>query len=254
MILAVDIGNTNIVIGCIENGRNIFMDRLSTNRSKTLLEYAIDFKSILEIYHIDTEKLEGGIISSVVPPVTGVVRSAIEKVTGKSIMLVEPGIKTGLNILMDNPAQVGSDLIVNAIAAIHEYKAPLIIIDMGTATTISVVDEKKNYIGGMILPGLKVSLESLVSGTSQLPRISLESCKRLIGKNTTECMKSGVIYGNASCIDGMIARIQEELQQKATIVATGGLAAIVAPYCKENVIYDDELLLKGLYLIYCKNK
>lgn len=254
MILTVDIGNTNIVIGCIENGKNIFMDRLSTNRSKTLLEYAIDFKSILEIYHIDTEKLEGGIISSVVPPVTGVVRSAIEKVTGKSIMLVEPGIKTGLNILMDNPAQVGSDLIVNAIAAIHEYKTPLIIVDMGTATTISVVDENKNYIGGMILPGLKVSLESLVSGTSQLPRISLESCKRLIGKNTTECMKSGVIYGNASCIDGMIARIQEELKQKATVVATGGLAAIVAPYCKENVIYDDELLLKGLYLIYCKNK
>lgn len=254
MILAVDIGNTNIVIGCIENGKNIFMDRLSTNRSKTLLEYAIDFKSILEIYHIDTEKIEGGIISSVVPPVTGVVRSAIEKVTGKSIMLVEPGIKTGLNILMDNPAQVGSDLIVNAVAAIHEYKAPLIIIDMGTATTISVVDENKNYIGGMILPGLKGSLESLVSGTSQLPRISLEPCKRLIGKNTTECMKSGVIYGNAACIDGMIARIQEELKQKATVVATGGLASIVASYCKENVIYDDELLLKGLYLIYCKNR
>lgn len=254
MILAVDIGNTNIVIGCIENGKNIFMDRLSTNHSKTLLEYAIDFKNILEIYHIDTDKIEGGIISSVVPPVTGVVRFAIEKVTGKSIMLVEPGIKTGLNILMDNPAQVGSDLIVNAVAAIHEYQAPLIIIDMGTATTISVVDEKKNYIGGMILPGLKVSLDSLVSGTSQLPRISLEPCKKLIGKNTTECMKSGVIYGNAACIDGMIARIQEKLQQKATVVATGGLAAVVAPYCKENVIYDDELLLKGLYLIYCKNK
>lgn len=251
--MAVDIGNTNIVIGCVENGKNIFMDRLSTNRLKTLLEYAIDFKNILELYHVEADKIEGGIISSVVPPVTGVVRSAIEKVTGKSIMLVEPGIKTGLNILMDNPAQVGSDLIVNAVAAIHEYKAPLIIIDMGTATTISVVDEKKNYIGGMILPGLKVSLESLVSSTSQLPRVSLEPCKRLIGKNTTECMKCGVIYGNAACIDGMIARIQEELKRKATVVATGGLAAIVAPYCKENVIYDDELLLKGLNIIYYKN-
>lgn len=253
MILAIDIGNTNIVIGCIENGKILFMDRLSTVRSKTLLEYAIDIKNVLELYSVSKDDIEGGIISSVVPPITGIVKDATEKVTGKPIMLVGPGVKTGLNILMDNPAQVGSDLIVNAVAAIHEYTAPLIIIDMGTATTISVVDEKKNYIGGMILPGMKVSLESLVSGTSQLPRISLEPPKKFIGKNTIECMKSGIIYGNASCVDGMIERIQDELGQKATVIATGGLAPVIAPCCKQEVICDDELLLKGLCLIYQKN-
>lgn len=254
MILAIDIGNTNIVIGCIEKGKILFMERLSTVRSKTLMEYAIDFKNVLEIYNIKKDDIEGGIISSVVPPITGIIKDAMEKVTEKPIMIVGPGVKTGLNILMDNPAQVGSDLIVNAVAAIHEYSAPLIIIDMGTATTISVIDEKKNYIGGMILPGLRVSLESLVSGTSQLPRISLEPPKRFIGKNTVDCMKSGIIYGNASCVDGMISRIQEELSETATVIATGGLAPVIAPCCKEKVICDDELLLKGLYLIYKKNK
>lgn len=254
MILAIDIGNTNIVLGCIAEGKILFAERLSTVRTKTILEYAISFKNIFELYGIRKEEIEGGILSSVVPPITSIVRSAAEKVTGKPMMMVEPGVKTGLNILMDNPAQVGSDLIVNAVAGIQEYSTPLIIIDMGTATTISVIDEKKNYIGGMILPGLKVSLESLVSGTSQLPRISLEPPKKVIGTNTIECMKSGIIYGNAACIDGMIARIQAELPKKATVIATGGLAKVIIPCCKEPVIVDDELLLKGLYLIYRKNR
>lgn len=254
MILAIDIGNTNIVLGCIRDGRILFAERLSTVRTKTILEYAISFKNIFELYGIRREDIEGGILSSVVPPITSIVRAAAEKVTGKPMMVVEPGVKTGLNILMDNPAQVGSDLIVNAVAGIHEYPVPLIIIDMGTATTISVVDEKKNYIGGMILPGLKVSLESLVSGTSQLPRISLEPPKKVVGTNTIECMKSGIIYGNAACIDGMVARIQETLSKKATVIATGGLAKVIVPCCKEPIVYDDALLLKGLHLIYQKNK
>lgn len=253
MILAIDIGNTNIVLGCIQDGKILFEERMSTVRTKTILEYVIGLKTVFELYDIRKEDIDGGILSSVVPPLTGVVRAAAEKVTGKPMMLVEPGVKTGLNILMDNPAQVGSDLIVNAVAGIHEYPLPLILIDMGTATTISVVDEKRNYLGGMILPGLKVSLESLVSGTSQLPRISLDAPKRLIGKNTVECMKSGVIYGNAACLDGMIARIQAELPKKATVIATGGLSKVIVPFCKEPVIVDDALLLKGLYRIYQKN-
>ena len=168
-------------------------------------------------------------------------------------MIVGPGLKTGLNILMDNPAQVGSDLIVGAVAGIAEYPLPLTIIDMGTATTICVIDGNKNYIGGMILPGLRVSLDSLTSRTSQLPRISLDPPKRLIGKNTSECMKSGILYGNASWIDGMIDRIEEDLGQKTTVVATGGLAGTIIPLCRHNIILDDELLLKGLLLIYQKN-
>ena len=147
----------------------------------------------------------------------------------------------------------GSDLIVNAVAALAEHPLPLIIIDMGTATTISVVDDKKNYIGGMILPGIRVSLDSLVNRTSQLQRISLEAPKRLIGKNTGECMKSGVIHGNAACIDGMIDRIEKELKKKATVVATGGLAGTIIPHCTHKIILDDALLLKGLLQIYQKN-
>ena len=254
MILAIDIGNTNIVIGCCDDEKIYFIERLSTNYPKTELEYAISFKNVLELYGIDASQIEGGIISSVVPPITNIVRASVEKVLGKTVKIVGPGVKTGLNILMDNPAQVGSDLIVNAVAAIHEHKAPLIIIDMGTATTISVVDKNQNYIGGMIIPGIRISLDALTSRTSQLPRISLDAPKKIIGKNTIDCMKSGVLNGNASCIDGMIDRIEKELGEPATVIATGGLAKAIIPHCVKEIIIDDELLLKGLWLIYQKNK
>lgn len=254
MILAIDIGNTNIVIGCCDDEKIYFIERLSTNHPKTELEYAISFKNVLELYGIDPSQIEGGIISSVVPPITNIVRASAEKVLGKTVKIVGPGVKTGLNILMDNPAQVGSDRIVNAVAAINEYPAPLIIIDMGTATTFCVVDGKKNYIGGMILPGVRISLDALTSRTSQLSRISIEAPKKTIGKNTIDCMKSGIINGNAACIDGMVQRIERELGQKATVLATGGLAKKIVPYCEQKIIVDDELLLKGLRLIYNKNK
>jgi len=252
MILAVDIGNTNIVIGCMEQEKIYFVERVSTDTSKTELEYVVEFKTLLELYRIGLGEITG-IIASVVPPLNNVVKTAMEKLFRLTPLLVGPGVKTGLNILMDNPAQVGADLIVNAVAGLQYYGAPIIMIDMGTATTISVVDEKKNYIGGMILPGVKVSLDSLVNRTSQLPRISLEPPKKVIGKNTIDCMKSGIIMGQAACIDGMTQRIQEELGYQATVVATGGLAGSIIPYCRQNVIHDDELTLKGLNIIYHKN-
>lgn len=253
MILAIDIGNTNTVIGCCRDDEILFVERLSTDSSRTVLEYAISIKNVLELYQIRPDDLKGSIISSVVPPLTNLFREAISKIIGKEPMVVGPGVKTGLNILMDNPGQVGSDLIVNAVAALAEHPVPLIIIDLGTATTISVVDSKKNYIGGMILPGIRVSLDSLVNRTSQLHRIGLEAPKRLIGKNTGECMKSGIIHGNAACIDGMIDRIEKELKTKATVIATGGLAGSIIPHCTHKIILDDALLLKGLLYIYKKN-
>ena len=254
MILAVDIGNTNIVIGCIRSEEILFTERLSTNTTRTSLVYAITFKNVLEMYHLDASENEGAIISSVVPPITSLVKDSIRKITDSEVLVVGPGVKTGLNILMDNPASLGSDLVVNAVAGIAEYPVPLILIDMGTATTISVIDKNKNYIGGMILPGIRISTDSLTSRTSQLPKISVEVPKKLIGKNTIDCMKSGLIYGNASCIDGMIQRINDELGEKATVVATGGLAHSIMPHCREQVILDDELLLKGLKYIYYKNQ
>lgn len=254
LILAIDIGNTNIVIGCIRGDEVLFTERLSTNTTHTTLEYAISFKNVLEIYQIDAKEIEGAIISSVVPPITNVIRDSIHKITDAEVLIVGPGVKTGLNILMDNPKTLGSDLVVNAVAGISEYPVPLILIDLGTATTISVIDNKKNYIGGMILPGIRVSTDSLTSRTSQLPRIGVEEPRRLIGTNTIDCMKSGMIYGNASCLDGMIQRINRELGEKATVVATGGLARFIVPHCLEHVILDDELLLKGLKYIYYKNR
>ncbi len=253
MILALDMGNTNIVVGCIDNEKVRFTERISTDLKKTELEYAIAIKTVLELYGIDTKEISGAIISSVVPPLDNIVKEAIYKVINKKPMLVGPGLKSGLNLLLDNPKQVGSDLVVDAVATISEYGFPAIIIDMGTATTISVVDKNRNYIGGVILPGIKVSLESLTQGTAKLPKISLEAPKQAIGRNTVDCMKSGIIYGNAAAIDGMIERIEAELGYQATIIATGGLASVIVRHCKRDIILDDELLLKGLKIIYDKN-
>lgn len=255
MVLVLDIGNTNIVVGYMESESNVvFAERLSTDTKKTAVEYAVSIKNLLEIYGLSSEHLEGAIISSVVPPITSVVKEAIFKVTGLEALVVGPGVKNGLHIKTDNPAQVGSDLIVDAVAAIHEYSVPLIIIDMGTATTISVVDEDKSYAGTIIIPGVNTSLEALVSGASQLSKISLEAPKRLVGKNTIESMKSGIIHGNAACLDGMIDRIEKELGKPATVVATGGISNVIVPHCTHEIILDDVLLLKGLFLIYQKNK
>lgn len=253
LILAIDMGNTNIVIGCVDDEKVHFEERLSTDLAKTELEYAIGFKTVLELYGIDSEQIKGAIISSVVPQLVNVIKDAVEKIIGVTPLIVGPGVKTGLNILMDNPKSLGSDLVVDAVAAIKEYGAPVIIVDMGTATTISVVDENKNYLGGMILPGIKVALDSLVTRTSQLPRISMEAPKKVIGKNTIDCMKSGLIYGNASCIEGLVERIETELGYPATVVATGGLAKTIVPLCKKKIILDNMLLLKGLKIIYDKN-
>ncbi len=254
MILAVDIGNTNIVVGCIHGEEICFVERLSTVSTRTELEYAISFKNVLEMYGVSIEDLDGGIISSVVPPVTNIVKHSMEKILNQKVMLIGPGVKTGLNVLMDDPRQVGSDRIVNAVAVVHEYPVPAAIIDMGTATTICVVDGKKNYIGGAIIPGMRIAADTLTARTAQLPKISLEAPAKLIGKNTVDCMKSGVFYGNVALIDGMLDKIEEEMGQKLTIIATGGLAKALIPYCKHDIVLDDALLLKGLKIIYEKNK
>ena len=254
MILAIDIGNTNIFIGAIDNKKTYFVERITTTIGKTNLEYAITLKSILEIYQIEPKEIEGGIISSVVPPLNRTLISAVRKITGIYPKLVGSGMKTGLNILMDNPKSVGSDMIVNSIGALGEHEPPIIIIEMGTATTMSVIDKNSRYIGGAILPGLRVSLDSMSSNTAQLPRISLDTPKKVIGKNTVDCMRSGVIFGNAAMIDGMLSRIEEELGGPATVIATGGIAKAVLPLCSHTIIDDGALLLKVLLALYEKNK
>ena len=254
MILAIDIGNTNTFIGGIDTAKTYYNESITTTIGKTNLEYAITLKSILEIYHISPSQIEGAIISSVVPPLNRTIHAAVKKITGINAMQVGSGMKTGLNILMDNPKSVGSDMIVNSVGALSEHEPPLIIIEMSTATTMSVIDQKGRYIGGAILPGLRVSLDSMSSSTAQLPRISLDTPKKIIGKNTVDCMRSGVIYGNASMIDGMLTRIEQELGEKATVIATGGIAKIILPLCSHVITYDGTLLLKGLLALYEKNR
>ena len=258
MILTIDIGNTNIVVGCFEEKgpekRLLFFERFSTEQEATPLEYATIFKETLELHEIRPSQIAGGILSSVVPSVTGAVKEAVEKYTGARILVVGPGLKTGLKMKVDDPAQQGSDLIVGAVAGVNLYPVPQILIDMGTATTVSVIDRDKAYIGKMILPGLAVSLEALSSRAAQLPRISLDPPGKLISSNTVDSMKSGILYGSAGALDGLIDRINEELGEDCTVVATGGLACVVAPLCRHRMVLEDDLLLKGLLILYEKNR
>lgn len=254
MILAIDVGNTNIVIGCIDKEKCHFIERLSTVRIKTELEYAIDIKSVLDIYHVCPEEIEGGIISSVVPQITTNIKLAAEKILKKEILVIGSGIKTGLDIRIDDPGQLGADLVAASVAGIAEYPVPMMIFDMGTANTVCVIDREKRYLGGMIYPGLGVSLDSLTAHASQLGGISLEAPERVIGRNTIDCMKSGVIYSAAAAMDGIIDRIQEEMGETLTVIATGGLAKCIVPHCRREVILDDDLLLKGLLVLYDKNR
>lgn len=254
MILGIDIGNTNIVVGLLDEKNIKMSNRISTDKSKTSFELFSQFENMLEFFKVDINQIEGGIISSVVPELTNQVSDAVVHLINKTPLIVGPGIKTGLNIKIDNPQTLGSDRVADAVAAIEEYKTPLIIVDMGTATTISVIDKSKNHIGGMIIPGIKTSLNALSSHASQLPYISVEAPKKLIGKNTIDCMKSGIVIGNAAMIDGLIDRIEEDLNEKATVIATGGLSKVIIEHSKKNINYDENLLLKGLYYIYQKNK
>ena len=253
MILAVDIGNTNIVVGLLDKTNIINSARLATDRKKTDMDFLIQLKLMLSVFKVKDTEIEGSILSSVVPELTNQILNALKLLLNKKPLVIGPGIKTGLNIKIDNPQTLGSDRVCDAVCVIEEYKVPAIIIDMGTATTISVIDKNKNHIGGMIIPGIKTSLDSLSTNASQLPYISLDDPKVLIGKNTIDCMKSGIVYGNVALVDGLIDRINEELGNDYVVIATGGLSKLIIKHSKHNIIYDENLLLKGLYYIYKKN-
>ncbi len=253
MILAVDIGNTNIVMGVYNGDELKFISRIMTSREKTSDEYAVFIKEVLALYDIDTKILEGSIISSVVPPVSKVVAPAVKRLIGKEPLIVGPGIKTGLSIKIDNPAQLGADLVADAVGAAELYPKPIIIIDMGTATTVSVVGKSGEMLGGAIIPGVKTGLEALSSKAAQLPVISIEAPDKVIGTNTLDCMRSGVVFGTASMLDGIIDRINDEIGDKCTVVATGGLSEEIVRHTKRDIIHNPQLLLHGLKALYRKN-
>ena len=254
MLLCADIGNTNIVLGCYRDSDLVFSSRISTDRTRLKDQYAVDIGSILSLYCINTGDITESIISSVVPSLTEPVSYAIELVTGSYPMVLGPGMKTGLNIKIDNPAQLGSDFVASAVAAKEKYPTPLIVIDMGTATTLSIIAKNGDFLGCSILPGLHISTDALVEKSSLLTRISYEAPPSVIGTNTNDSMQSGVIYGAAATLDGLCRRIFEELGEIAVVVATGGLSNVIVPHCKVDIIPDNMLLLDGLRMIYHRNK
>lgn len=254
MILAIDIGNTNIVLGCIRDGKQLFSARIASDRNKTADQYALDIRGIFELHGIDAKQIDGGILSSVVPYLQTVIPAAVRLLCGLDLMIVGPGIKTGLNIRMDNPASVGSDLIVAAVAARAKYPTPIAIVDMGTATTLSVIVNDNEYVGGMIIPGLWTSMNALSAHAAQLPYIDLNGPAKLVGTNTIDCMRSGAINGTAAMLDGLIDRLEAELKKPVTPIITGGLSELIAPSCLHPFRLEPDILIDGLQILYEKNR
>ena len=253
MVLAVDIGNTNIVIGGFVEDKIEFVARIATSHGKTEDEYASKIKSVLAIHNVNRSEIRGAIVSSVVPPLNSVMLKAIKFIYGVEPILVGPGIKTGIKIQCDSPASVGADLICACVAVHHIYGSPSLVIDMGTATKILVMNRDGAFVGASIIPGVAIGLKALASGTAQLPQISLDSCKSVIGKNTVDCMRSGVVIGNACLIDGMIDRFCDEIGEELKVYATGGHSESIIPYCKHDITIDRDIVLKGLNILYKKN-
>ncbi len=253
MVLTIDVGNTQTIIGIFDNDELVFTARISSDRHKTRDEYAVAISSVLSLYKGKSNEFDGAIISSVVPQISGHLEGAVKMLFNCRVFLVGPGVKTGLNIKIDNPAQLGADLVCVSVAALKKYPIPSIVFDLGTATTISALNDKGEMIGGSILTGVNTALNALSSGTAQLPQISLDGEVAVIGSNTIDCMRSGAVLGNASMIDGMILRYREILGDNLTVIATGGLSKVIVPHCCEQIIIDETLLLDGLYAIYKRN-
>ncbi len=256
MILTVDCGNTHTTVGCItKDNRVCVVFRIPTDRRETEFGYAAKMKEIFDLQKIDLALIEGAVISCVVPPMTDILIRAVRLLIHTTPLVVGAGVKTGLHICINDPGTVAADLVATAVAAKEEYPLPCIIVDMGTATTLTVVDERARFIGGAIAPGAGISLEALSAHTALLPHVDMTSPKRAIGANTADCMKSGIVYGTAGMVDGLLERFAAELGcAPASIVATGGIASLIAPHCRHSLTVDETLLLRGLKRIWDKNQ
>lgn len=254
MIFVFDVGNTNTVVGVFHKGELKYQWRISTDRNKTDDEYGMLMKSLLDYEGLLFSDFDGIIISSVVPPIMFALERMCVKYFKKKPMVVGPGIKTGLDIKYDNPKEVGADRIVNAVAGIQLYGAPLIIVDFGTATTYCYINEQKQYMGGAIAPGIGISTEALYSRAAKLPRIELANPHEVVGKNTVSAMQSGILYGYVGQVEGIVRRMKEQAKKVPTVIATGGLANLIANESDVIDVIDPHLTLKGLYMIYERNK
>ena len=253
MLLTIDIGNSNIKWAVFDGDDIKAHLRISTDKNKTDDEYSIYLHGLLFRKKIDPKSVTGAVISSVVPKITPLIEFAIKDNLGIEPLVIGPGVKTGLNILLDDPAQLGADLVCGSVAASNLYTPPAIIISMGTATAICVIDEKKNMRGGLIAPGVNISLDALTNSGALLPSVSLDIPKYTIGRNTINCIQSGIVLGEACKIDGLIDRIENEIGCECTVIATGGLSKNIIPACKKDIIIDENLIIKGSKLIFERN-
>ena len=253
MLLVIDVGNTNIVLGIFKGEELMDHWRVSTNRLRTTDEYGVLIRNLFYLNGVNSDEIDAIIISSVVPPVMPTLERMCQRYFGLTPLVIGPGVKTGMDIKYDNPREVGADRIVNAVAAYEKFGGPVIIIDFGTATTFCAVDKKGTYLGGAICPGIGISTDALVQRTAKLPRIEVVLTDKVICRNTVESMQAGVFYGFVGQVDGIVARMRKELGCKAKVVATGGLAVIVAPATDAIDVVEPMLTLEGLRIIYDRN-
>lgn len=253
MLITIDIGNSYVSFGGYEGDELLFVSDIVTDNKKSEDQYAVEIGNVMGLYKIDIEKIDGGIISSVVPELTEVIKGAIKKLCCITCLVVGPGVKSGINLNIDNPAQLGADMVAEAVAVINKYSCPAIICDLGTVTVLSVIDKNENFNGVVIAAGVGTTSDGFSKNTALLPHVSIEQPKKIIGKNTVSSIQSGLIHGTAAMIDGLITRIERELGEKATIIATGKMTERIIPHCDRDILISEYLVFEGLRLIYLKN-
>ncbi len=253
MLLAVDIGNTNVVFGLYDGDTLAHTFRVSTIHTRTEDEHGILIRELLALAGLEPKVVSAAILASVVPPLTDVVSAAVRRVCAREPLLVGPGLKTGISVLYENPREVGADRIVNAVAAFERFHGPVIVVDLGTATTFDCISGKAEYLGGVIVPGVRVSLDALLTHAAKLSRIELAAPPRVLGRNTTHALQSGLIIGHAALVDGMVERLEAELGYRSTVVATGGLSALVSEHARRIDSVDVNLTLDGLRILHERN-